>query len=92
MKKLFLAVFVSMMMWSPVHAGEEIQLAAVMTESGSDNLTTHKKLYAIGDARSGGVFHPGTKDSDFDYAIIGAIAVGALVFIAADGVDSTTNH
>ncbi len=88
---VFVGMIMSMLL-SPVHAGEEIQLAAVMTESDSDNLTANKRLYAIGDGRSGGALRAGSRDPDFEYAVIGVVAVGILAFIATDGSTSTSNH
>ena len=92
MKKMILMVFISMIMLSSAYADEKIQLAAVMSEAGSDKLTTNKKLYAIGDARSGGVFRPGTSDSNFDYAVIGGVVVVLLGVVVEGGADSTSNH
>ena len=96
MKKIvlmgFVSMFVCMLLLSPVHAGEEIQLAAVMTESGSDKLTVNKKLYAIGEGSTGGVFRSRNKDSNFDYAVIGGVMVVLLGVIVEGGADSTSSH
>ena len=92
MKKIILAVFLGAIMSSSAYAGEEIQLAAVMGESGSSTLAANKKLYAVGDGRSSGGFSYRNKESNFDYAIIGAVAVGLLAVIVEGGSDSTSNH
>ncbi len=91
MKTTILAVFISMMM-SSAYADEEIQLAAVMSASDSSTLTANKKLYAIGDARSGGGFRSGTRSSNFDYAVIGGVVVVLLGVIAEGGAESASNH
>ena len=92
MKKLLLAASISMVMMSSAYAGEEIQLAAVMTESGASTLTANKKVYAaIGDTRPSGNFGSANKNSNFEYAIITGVAVAGLLAIVVDG-NSTSNH
>ena len=88
MKKIILAAFVSMIMLPSAYAGEEIQLAAVMSASDSSNLTANKKLYS----RPGGSARYGFRDSDFEYAIIAGIVVVVVLASTADGWNSTSNH
>jgi homoserine dehydrogenase len=92
MKKLLLAAFITMVMMSSAYAGEEIQLAAVMTESGASTLTANKKVYAaMGDTRPSGSFGSANKSSNYEYAVITGIAIAGLLAIAVDG-NSTSNH
>ncbi|MCK4585831.1 MAG: hypothetical protein KAU29_00710 [Gammaproteobacteria bacterium] len=92
MKKIILAVFASMILASPVYAGEEIQLAAVMVDSNSSELTANKRIYALGDGRSSGGIGRRARDESFEYAIIAGIAVAVVLASTADGWDSTSNH
>ena len=92
MKKLLLAAFISTVMMSSAYAGEEIQLAAVMSASDSSTLTANKKVYAaIGDTRASGGNRLANKDSGFEYAVITGVAVAGLLAIVVGG-DPTSNH
>jgi len=92
MKKLLLAASISMVMMSSAYAGEEIQLAAVMSASDSSTLTANKKLpAAIGDTRASGGFGSASKNSNFEFAVLTGIAVAGLLAIVVEG-DPTSNH
>ena len=88
MKKIILAVFVSVMVVSPVYADEEIQLAAVMVDTDSTPIVTNKKMYAA----LGGDGLGGRDEGITDYSIIAGITVAATLAIVASGADSTSNH
>ena len=92
MKKIILAVFVTMMMLSPAYADEEIQLAAVMVESGYSATDTNKMIYASLDNRASRSFRGGSRDSDFEYGIIAGIVVAVVLASTAENWDSTSNH
>jgi len=92
MKKIILAVFVSMMILSPAYADEEIQLAAVMVESGYSATDANKVIYAMPDNQAGGSSSYASRDSDFEYAIISGIVIGGVLAVVADGWNSTSNH
>ena len=87
-KKVILAIFVSLMMGSPVYADEEIQLAAVMIDSDSSPIETNKKTYAALGGSGSGASAGGVSGT----AIITGIVVAATLVIASDGFDSTSNH
>ena len=85
MKKIILAVFVTMMM-SPAYADEEIQLAAVMVESGYSATEADKMIYAAPGARGG------SSNEGFEYAIVAGIVITGVLATVVDGWDSTSNH
>ena len=88
MKKIILAVLVSMMMVSQVYADEEIQLAAVMTESSTSPIETNKKIYATSGFQGGGGSAGLMSGSTI---LVGIVVAGSLVMVA-DGFSSTSNH
>ena len=87
MKKIILAILVSMMMMSSAYADETIQLAAVMTESNPSPIDANKKIYATSGNQgggSGGMMSGST-------IIVGIVVAGALA-LTVNGFDSTSNH
>lgn len=91
MKKIILAVFVTMMMLSSAYADEEIQLAAVMVESGYSATDANKMIYAVPDNRPSGSYRYAARDVGTEYAIMaGIVAAGVLVSVV--DWDSTSNH
>ena len=93
MKKLFLMVFVCMISLSTAYADEEIQLAAVMSASGSSNIQKNKRIYASdfsGWGSSSG--YTSTRD-EYEFGILAGVAVAAAIAVAVDGgSDSTSSH
>ena len=87
MKKIILAVFASMILASPVYADEEIQLAAVMEDSGSSSIEANKKIYA----RSGGGFGRESRDPSYEYAVVTGVIVAGIIAAMAH-TESTSNH
>lgn len=90
MKKIIFAVFVTLMM-SSAYADEEIQLAAVMVESGYSATNANKMIYAAPDNQTGGSSSYASGQSDYEYAVISGIVVGGMLAAIANS-DSTSNH
>ena len=87
MKKIILAILVSMMMMSSAYADETIQLAAVMTESSTSPIEMNKKIYATSSFQGGG--SSGVLSGN---AIIVGIVVASTLALSINGFDSTSNH
>ena len=66
---------------------EEIQLAAVMTESSTSPIDANKMIYATSGSRSGG--SGGVMSGN---TIIVGIVVASTLALAVNGFDSTSNH
>jgi len=94
MKKIFLILFVSMIILPPAYADEEIQLAAIVSASGSSNIQANKRIYAtdINQLSMGSGYASTSRSEGYEFGVMAGIVVAAAIAIAVEDTSGAVSH